>query len=79
MKKVQFFSRPNCTLCEEGLLMLKLVKEDIDFEIEVINIEHNDELHEKYMLMIPVVVYNENVVQYGNIDYPTMYEMLRNE
>ena len=76
MKQVQFFSRSNCELCEEGLLMLKLVQEEVDFDIEIIDIEQDDVLHEKYMLMIPVVVYNGEVIQYGNIDYPTMSEML---
>ena len=56
--------------------MLKLVQEDIDFNIEVINIEEDDALHEKFMVMIPVVEYNSNIIQYGIIDYPTLLEAL---
>lgn len=71
---VKFFSRPNCELCVEGLRTLKLVQEDIPFHIEVINIEENDHLHEKYMLMIPVVEKNGELIQYGALDYATLME-----
>lgn len=74
--KINFYSRPNCLLCEEGLLTLKLVQEDMDFDIEVINIEENEQLHEKYMLMIPVVEKDDQIIQYGNLDYVTLYEAL---
>lgn len=76
MKKVHYYSRPNCELCKEGLLMMQLVQEDVDFELEIINIETNDELHEKYMLMIPVVEIDNEIIQYGQIDYPTILERL---
>lgn len=73
---VHFYSRPNCELCVEGLQLLKLVQEDITFQIEQINIEENDTIHGKYMLMIPVVELNHQIVQYGQLDYPTLYEAL---
>lgn len=60
----------------EGLQILKIVQEDLPFEIEQYNIEDNDVLHEKYMLMIPVVEFNEEVIQYGRLDYPTLFEAL---
>jgi len=73
---VHFYTRPGCHLCEEAKLMLKLVQEDISFEINEVNIEENDELHEKYMLMIPVVEFENKVVQYGQVDYVTILEAL---
>lgn len=73
---IKFYSRPNCELCMEGLQILKIVQEDLPFEIEQYNIEDNDVLHEKYMLMIPVVEFNEEVIQYGRLDYPTLFEAL---
>lgn len=76
---IQFYSRPNCMLCEEGLLMLKLVQEDVAFEIEVINIEQDDALHEKYMLMVPVVERDGEIIQYGRLDYPTLLEAVVSE
>ena len=75
--KVFFYSRPDCLLCVEGLSVLRLVQEDVDFDIEIINIEDNDSLHEKYMLMIPVVEKEGKVIQYGHLDYVTLLEALR--
>ncbi|MFT9817835.1 glutaredoxin family protein [Lysinibacillus sp. NPDC056185] len=76
---VKFFSRDNCGLCVEGLHTLKLVQEDIDFDLEIINIEEDESIHEKYMLMIPVVEKDGQVIQYGNLDYATLMEHLCSE
>ena len=73
---VKFYSRPNCELCTKGMQQLKLVQEDVPFQIDVINIEQDDALHEKYMVMIPVVEYKNTIVQYGLLDYPTLLEAL---
>jgi glutaredoxin len=75
--KIHFYSRPDCPLCVEGLTVLKVVQEDVSFDIEVINIEDNDKIHEKYMLMIPVVEKDGEVIQYGNLDYVTLLEGLQ--
>ncbi|MDX1807379.1 MAG: glutaredoxin family protein [Paenisporosarcina sp.] len=72
--KVQFYSRSNCPLCEEAKLMLELVKEDIYLDVEEINIEEDDELHEKYLLRIPVIESKGQIIQEGRIDYPTLLE-----
>lgn len=76
---MKFFSRDNCGLCVEGLHTLKLVQEDINFDIEIINIEEDESIHEKYMLMIPVVEKDGQVIQYGNLDYATLMEHLCSE
>lgn len=73
---IKFYSKPDCELCVEGLHTLKIVQEDIDFTIEHYNIEEDDEVHEKYMLMIPVVERDGKVIQYGQLDYATLYEAL---
>lgn len=71
---VQLYSRPNCPLCEEAKLMLQLVMEDVPLIIEEINIEDHDEIHEKYLLRIPVIESQGWVIQEGRIDYPTLFE-----
>ncbi|MCH7322883.1 glutaredoxin family protein [Solibacillus sp. MA9] len=73
---VKFYSRPNCELCIEGLHTLKIVQEDIPFTIEHYDIEGNDEIHEKYMLMIPVVEKDGDIIQYGQLDYVTLLDAL---
>ncbi|MEI4770460.1 glutaredoxin family protein [Psychrobacillus sp. FJAT-51614] len=74
--EVNFYTRPGCHLCDDARLMLKLVQEDISFEINEVNIEEDDELHEKFMLMIPVIEYNDKIIQYGRVDYATLLEAL---
>jgi len=71
---VQFYTRPNCPLCEDARLMLELVKEDVILHIEEINIEDNDDIHEKFLLRIPVIERDGVVIQEGRIDYPTLLE-----
>lgn len=65
-------------MCDDARMMLKLVQEDVPFQIEERNIEEDDQLHEKYMLMIPVVEYQGEIIQYGNVDYVTLMEALEN-
>ncbi len=76
MKKITYYSKPNCGLCVDGLVTLKLVQEDIPCEIDIYNIEENDDLHEKYMLMVPVVEFKGEMIQYGQLDYVTLIEAL---
>ena len=73
---IKYYSRPGCGLCEEGIELLKIVQEDVPFTIEEINIETDDALHEKFMLMIPVVEKNGEIIQYGLLDYVTLLEGL---
>ena len=56
--------------------MLKLVNEDVAFDINEVNIEEDDVLHEKYMLMIPVIELEGEIIQYGRVDYATILEAL---
>lgn len=77
--EIQFYTRPNCSLCEEARLMIQLVAEDMELEIEEINIEINDRIHEKYMIRIPVIERDGIVILEGRIDYPTLLEALTNE
>ncbi|PIC69484.1 thiol-disulfide isomerase [Sporosarcina sp. P16b] len=74
--KIQFYTKPNCGLCEEAEQMLRLVAEDHSLEWQRINIEEDDEIHEKYMLMIPVVEHEGQVVAYGNIGYIDILELI---
>lgn len=76
--EVKFYSKPDCPLCTEGLHVLKIVQEDVPFSINIVNIEEDDEAHERYMLMIPVVEFNESIIQYGHLDYVTLLEALSN-
>ncbi|MFJ7954112.1 glutaredoxin family protein [Lysinibacillus sp. NPDC096418] len=73
---IKYYGRANCELCVEGLRTLKLVQDDLAFEIEIIDIEENDAINEKYMLMIPVVEKEGRILKYGYLDYATLLEAL---
>lgn len=73
---IQFYTRTNCSLCEEARLMLQLVSDDVKLQIDEINIEDDDRIHEKYMIRIPVIERDGLVIQEGRIDYLTLLEAL---
>lgn len=75
--EVIFYTRPNCGLCDEAKLLLELVQEDEPFSIEERNIEERDEWTEEYGLMIPVIIVDEKIVQYGKVDYVTLSKRLQ--
>lgn len=70
------YTRPNCGLCDEAKLAIGLLQEDYPLEYEEINIEEDAGLHEKYMLMIPVLVKEQRVLLYGNFGYGELLETL---
>ncbi|MGO1060540.1 glutaredoxin family protein [Planococcus sp. FY231025] len=73
---ITFYTRANCPLCEEARLMLQLVQEDFELDVTEVDIESDEALHEKYMLMIPVVEKDGKTVIYGNIGYIELLEAL---
>ncbi|MFK4997276.1 glutaredoxin family protein [Bacillus sp. N9] len=70
---INFYTRHQCQLCKDALLLLSLIQVDIPFQIKEINIDESDELTEKYGVMIPVVEMNGEIIQSGVID-PTVIE-----
>lgn len=56
--------------------MLKLVQEDFAIEWVEVDIESDDALHEKYMLMIPVIERESETLIYGKIGYIELLEAL---
>ncbi|OMP68249.1 glutaredoxin family protein [Domibacillus epiphyticus] len=76
---VYFYTRPNCHLCEEAKIVMDMVKEEIDMMLQERNIDGCDEWTERYGLMIPVVEYNGEILQYGHIDYVSVFTKLKQE
>jgi glutaredoxin len=52
---VTVYSRKNCHLCDVALETLESVEAELDFEIEKICIEGNEELTNKYGEEVPVI------------------------
>lgn len=70
------YTRSNCPLCDEAKLMIQLVNEDFPLPYQEVDIESDEVLHEKYMLMIPVLEKDDEVLLYGNIGYAELLEAL---
>ncbi|MCM3162161.1 glutaredoxin family protein [Metabacillus litoralis] len=68
MKKITFYSKENCSLCEKGLTLIHELKNEFDFHYEVVDIYKDDVLLEKFQIMIPVVEIDNEVVSYGILD-----------
>ncbi len=71
-----FYTKPGFPLCDEAESMLKLAQEDYPLTWTTIDIHTDDEIHEKYMLMIPVVEKDGNVLLFGNIGYADIVDLL---
>jgi thiol-disulfide isomerase/thioredoxin len=68
MKKVIFYSKENCSLCDKGLAILKDIQKEFPFEYDIVDIYKDDELLELYQLMIPVVEIDNEVAFYGILE-----------
>jgi hypothetical protein len=54
--RVRLYARPDCHLCDEarqGLLQLK--SDGLEFRLEEVDIDADDELHRRYLERIPVI------------------------
>lgn len=67
-KTVKLYSRPCCHLCETAREILEDLQQQWNFTIEEINIDLDDELVEKYGIMIPVVELDGEELQYGIVN-----------
>jgi len=59
MKKIIFYTKENCLLCDEALELVQMTQTIQPFELEIKDIYEDDKLLEKYQLMIPVIKINE--------------------
>lgn len=55
MVTLYFYTKKDCPLCEEGLVLLKHLQSAYSFQIEERDIYTRDEWLEKYQIRIPVV------------------------
>ncbi|KAA1042497.1 glutaredoxin family protein [Macrococcus equipercicus] len=78
MNKIELmmYSQPNCGLCEEAKLQLELAKEDVPFTYRTVNITEDDLLLERFQLRVPVIMYHDEIIQEGIIDFVTVTEAL---
>lgn len=76
-KQVVLYSRDRCPLCDEARDILLEMKKVSKFELREIDISTEDDLTERYGLMIPVVTINGVEVQYGKINRDVIKNYLK--
>ena len=60
MKKLKFFTTEGCHLCEQAVLILDELHDRFIFEMEIVDIDTEEDLVQKYGLSIPVLLNIEN-------------------
>ncbi|WP_394171979.1 glutaredoxin family protein [Guptibacillus hwajinpoensis] len=66
-KSVILYTKENCPLCDEAYYLLQDLQKEVDFTFETEDIYQDEELLEKFMVMIPVVEVDGEVVDYGRL------------
>ncbi|MCM3714592.1 glutaredoxin family protein [Halalkalibacter oceani] len=67
MLEVELLSKTDCPLCDKAETVLEELKRDIPFTLTIIDIYQDDQLLEKYQIMIPVVRIGAEEVDFGQI------------
>ncbi|MBU9722225.1 glutaredoxin family protein [Bacillus alkalicola] len=71
--KLYFYTKEGCPLCDKGLEILKMFKEDFSIEIVERDIYTNDAWLEEYQIRIPVVEDEKgNVLDEGILSFSTL-------
>lgn len=76
---ITYYRQDNCPLCDEAERVMKLVQEDYPLTWTTVDIRSNDAIHEKYMLMVPVLEKDGEILMYGNINYVDLVLLIEEE
>ena len=77
MLHIQFYTKENCSLCEEAKELLSLLQDTYSFELEERDIYTNDAWLEAYQIRIPVVDINGEQLDANEINYASLERMLK--
>lgn len=77
MMHIDFFTKENCTLCEEALVLLDMLKLDYPHTLVIKDIYSNDEWLDKYHLSIPVIKVNDKELNCEEISYDSVETLLK--
>ena len=73
--KVTFYTKEKCSLCELAYSMIIDLREEISFELKLVDITKFDDAWEAYHEMIPVVEVGEEKL-WGRINESELIELL---
>ena len=76
MARITVYSKPECHLCEDALVVLRRLQAELCFEIEELDIERDEALLRAYFERIPVIALDgEELCEYF-VDEPLLRERL---
>ncbi|CAH0235599.1 hypothetical protein SRABI96_02790 [Peribacillus sp. Bi96] len=70
------YSRDKCPLCDKAKLILEEMKLESGIGYKEIDIHSDDDLLEKFGLMIPVIEWKDDIVQFGKVDKSALNKLL---
>lgn len=77
MLVVNVYMREKCGLCDDAIQALDFLSRKLPLDVQLINIEKDDDLHEKYQLIIPVIEACGKEIAYGIVSIVDLEQRLR--
>ncbi|MCK5360795.1 MAG: glutaredoxin family protein [Gammaproteobacteria bacterium] len=62
MIKVDYYTKYDCSLCDEGVSILRKFP---DIDVNIIDVEDDIEKYQSYLLRIPVISYDNGKIELG--------------
>ena len=78
MKQIIFYTKENCSLCDDAYALLKLFQNHYNFDLIVRDIYSNDKWLEKFQLLIPTVELGNRLIDCEEINYDVLEEAIKN-
>lgn len=74
--KVILYTKQNCGLCEEAERLLKRIRREIGFDLEIVDIEGDEAAYRRYWDRVPVVSVGGKDVAEAPIDEANLTAVL---
>jgi len=78
MKQIIFYTKENCSLCDDAYALLKLFQNYYQFDLIERDIYSNDKWLEEFQLLIPVVELGSRIIDCEEINYDVLEEAIKN-
>ena len=76
MNKLLLYTKPDCHLCDEMKDVISVVKREVNFDFEEINIKQNELLYEKFKEKIPLLMMNGRLIAKYYIDKEKLLKII---
>ena len=73
------YYRIGCHLCEQMAASLYALQQELHYQIDLIDIDQNEQLRQRYDIDIPVVAYRDEVIFYHFFDEISLRQAIASE